>query len=166
MTDYLGARHISSEVVGELQRKANFSVDIAGLPTTVTFLTKTFPLPAEASEVITVPHGNSEVKFAGKTTFEGGDMVLHDSITLDTEKTVANWRESVYKHDTEAIGLVKNYKKDATVTEYAPDGTLTRQWRLEGVWPSKYTPGDLDSSSTDIKDITITLVWDRGYRIK
>lgn len=165
MTDYLGSRHLSSEVVGELQRKANFSVDISGLPSTVTFLVKTFPLPSSANEVITVVHGNSEVKFAGKATFEGGDMTLHDSISLDTEKQLQSWRDSVYAPTTEAIGKASAYKKDAVVSEYAPDGTMTRQWKLEGVWPSSYKPGDLDSTSTDLKEISLTLTWDRGYRI-
>lgn len=161
----LGAKLLSTEIVGELQRKCNFAVEISGLDTNVTILTKSFPLPKSANEVIVVKMGNSETKYAGHATFEAGDMTLYDSVSLDTEKALQDWRDSVYDSRTEAIGLASSYKRDAVVTEFTPDGSISRQWKLEGVWPNAFTPGELSNDDSGVKEIQISLTWDRGYRI-
>lgn len=163
--EFLGAKHLSNQSVGELQRVNNFFVEISGLPKNVCFLIKGFPLPASSNEVLTIKYGNSVIKLPGAVSFEGGDMTIYDSIDLDTEKALADWRASVYNPQSEALGQAVNFKKDATVTQYTPDGTVGRQWKLEGVWPSDFKPGEMNNDSSDVKSMSIHLEWDRAYRL-
>ncbi len=162
---YLGARHLANTTVGELQRVNNFLVEIAGLPTTVSFLIKGFPLPSSENEVLEVKYGNSKIKLPGPISFSEGELTILDSIDLDTEKTISDWRAQVHNPQTDAIGLQINFKKDAVVTQFTPDGSIARQWKLEGVWPSAFKPGDLSNDSSDIKSMSVTLQWDRAYRL-
>ncbi len=162
---YLGAKHLSNKTVGDLQRVNNFLVVIDGLPTNVSFLIKGFPLPSSENEVLQVKYGNSQIKLPGAASFSEGELTVYDSIDLDTEKTLADWREKVYNPKTEAIGRAGSYKVDGTITQFTPDGTVGRQWKLEGIWPSSFKPGEMSNDSSEVKSMSLTLQYDRAYRI-
>lgn len=162
---YTGAKHLSNTAVGELQRVNNFYISISGLPEEVSFLIKSFPLPSSENEVLTLKYGNSFIKLPGSASFSEGELTIYDSISLDTEKQVSDWRKTVYDPQTETIGNAANYKKNATITQYTPDGNIQRQWQLIGVWPSAFKPGDLASDGSDLKTMAITLQYDRAYRV-
>lgn len=163
---YLGAKHLANTTVGELQRVNNFLIEISGLPVTVSFLVQGFPLPSSENEVLEVKYGNTKIKLPGPLSFSEGEMTILDSIDLDTEKVISDWRAEVTDPRTEAMGLAVNYKKDAVVTQFTPDGAIARQWKLEGVWPNAFKPGDLANDSSDIKKMSVTLQWDRAYRLE
>lgn len=162
---YLGAKHLSNQTVGELQRTNNYLVEIAGLPEEVSFLVTGIPLPQSENEVITIKMGNSQIKLPGAGSFSNSEMTLLDSVSLDTEKTISDWRDQVWDSKTARIGKSIDYKKDATITEFTPDGEVGRIWKLEGVWPSAFKPGDLAADSSDVKKISVTLEYDRAYRL-
>jgi len=162
---FLGAKHLSNTSVGELQRVNNFLVEINGLSESVSFLVKGIPLPSSENEVIEVKYGNSKIKLPGPASYSEGELTIHDSISLDTEKELSDWRAQVFDSQTEAIGLTENFKKDGLITEFTPDGSIGRQWKIEGVWPSKFNPGELSNDSSDVKSMSLTLQWDRGYRL-
>lgn len=160
----LGARHLTGRI-GEVQRVNNFIIEIQGLPAEVSLLIQAGFTPNSSNEIIEIQHGNSKIKLPGTASFENGEITILDSVTFDTEKVLSDWREKVYNPKTDAIGLAEDFKRDALVTMYAPNGTLERSWKLEGVWPSSYNPGSLDNESSDKKLITVTLTYDYAYRI-
>jgi len=162
---YLGARHLSNQAVGELQRTNNYLVEIAGLPEEVSFLVTGIPLPQSENEVIVIRMGNSQIKLPGAGSFSNSEMTLLDSVSLDTEKTIADWRNEVWHSKTHKIGQAINFKKDATITEFTPDGEVGRIWKLEGVWPSAFRPGELSAENSDVKKISVTLEYDCAYRL-
>ena len=51
----------------------------------LTLLVKSFPLPKESTDVVTIDHFNQQIKLAGKTTFSGGELTIHDAIEKDVE---------------------------------------------------------------------------------
>ena len=91
-----------------------------------------------------------------------GSLVVRDLVQEDVEKMIDEWRASVYRKDTDAIGFAADYKKPAKVTQSAPDGTLLRVWDLEGVWPSAVDYGQVSYNSPGVKTISITLQYDKA----
>ena len=83
---------------------------------------------------------------------------------LDIESQLLAWQASVYDPSTGKMGWVSDYKKDLTVTEYGPDGTCEREWTFIGAWPSAITYGELTGESSDVKQIQVTMSYDRAYR--
>jgi hypothetical protein len=157
---------VANKYKWEPQRTNHFEVVITGLPKELTLAVNTFSLPNVTNDPIEVPHGNSRIKFAGQTMFGGSDSLeVIDYVGLDTEKIVNDWRLQVYDPQTDQMGVAVDYKKNATITEYAPDHTQLRVWNLEGVWCSGAAFGDsLTMDGSDVKKITMTLAYDRGYR--
>ena len=152
----------------QLQGKNHFEVQFDDSKGTwnkdLTLLVKSFPLPKESTEVNTLDHFNQQVKLAGKTTFSGGDLVIHDAIDKDVEIMFRNWRKKVYNASKGTVGYASDYKLDGTVTEYKPNGDGGRIWKLVGCWPSEVNYGELDYETGGYKDMTATIVYDWAYR--
>ena len=153
----------------QLQNRNHFEVvfdnkNNMGWDSNMTLLVKSFPLPRESTEVNTIDHFNQQIKLAGKTTFEGGELVIHDAISYDTEKMFRQWRKQVYDAKKGIMGYAANYKQNGTITEYSPNGEKYREWTLIGCWPSNVNYGDLDYEAGGVKDITATIVYDWAYR--
>ena len=149
----------------EPQRTNHFEVLIDGLDG-LTLAVNTFSLPNITNDPIEIAHGNSRRKYAGQAAFGGSETLeVTDYIGLDIEGQVNSWRLQVYDPMTDLMGLAATYKKNAWVTEYAPDGSALRVWALQGVWPSGVAYGDtLSMDGSEVKKITLTLAYDRGYR--
>lgn len=130
----------------------------------LTLLVKSFPLPKETTDVNTIDHFNQQIKLAGKTTFDGGELVIHDAIEFDVEMKFRQWRNSVYNASKGTVGYAADYKMNGLITEYSPNGESCRQWQLIGCWPSSVNYGELDYETGGYKDITATIVYDWAYR--
>lgn len=164
--------HLSANRRYEPQRTNNFQVTIFGLPggagaaKELTMAVSTFQKPNITNEAIEVPHGNSKVKFAGKTEFTGAETLeVIDYIGADIERIVVDWHKQVYDPDTDNIGFAQDYKKKAQIIEFAPDGTMERTWVLLGVFPTGVNYGDtLNYEGNETKKIQLTLSYDKAYR--
>ena len=169
----LGSSHFATES-WEIQRTNNFEISIAGLDTLVgagsarlvTLAVESGFLPTENSNVVELNYGNTLTKVAGTTTYSNGQLVVKDAIQEDIENIIVQWRKSVFDPDTDKVGLAFNYKMDARVVQYAPDGSMERTWKLQGVWPSSVDYGAVDYTSQGAKKtISITLEYDKAIRI-
>lgn len=172
----LGASHLASDGY-EVQRTNNFEIVISGIgeltgnvndTRTITLAIESGFLPSEESSSQELNYSNTLVKVAGTTTYSGGSLVVKDVISEneDIEAIIIAWRKAVYDPDTDKVGLAFNYKKDARVIQYAPDGTMTRTWKLLGVWPRSVNYGNLEyGSGGAIKTIEIGLEYDKAIRI-
>lgn len=161
----LGASHLASYGF-EVQRTNNFEIQIEGVTeetrTLVLSVVSGF-LPNESNEVITLNYGNTQVTVAGAARPNNtGTLVVRDLVQQDIEQAIDRWRSQVYNKNTDGIGFAFDYKKDATVVQYAPDGTLVRSWILQGVWPSAVDYGQISYESPGVKTISITLNYDKA----
>ena len=175
--DKLGAYHMIGQDDYEPQRNNNFEVHIYGLNNLRTVDTK-MNVPQDIAEqsltlsavsvgqistnvgVITVPYGNTKVKYAGLPEISDSDIVYNDYIGKSTERVIAAWHSLVFDPKTEKIGLASSYKKRALLIETAPDGTRARAWELQGCWPSNVQYGAYDYNGGATRQITMTLTYD------
>lgn len=151
----------------QIQGKNHFEVqfDDKNWNSDLTLLVKSFPLPKETTDVNTIDHFNQQIKLAGKTTFDGGELVIHDAIDKDVEIMFRAWRNKVYNASKGTVGYASDYKVNGLVTEFKPNGDGGRKWKLIGCWPSTVNYGELDYETGGYKDITATIVYDWAYRV-
>ena len=56
---------------------------------------------------------------------------------------------------------IGRYKSNATVIQYAKDGSAIREYKFDGIFPSVISPIDLDWSNTDqIESFQVTFTYD------
>lgn len=167
----LGPMHLSANKNYEPQRTNNFQLEIYGLPGQGTeqlmLAVNDYSLPTIATEPIDVGHGNSKVHYAGQAAFTGMESLqVIDYITTDVEAMVRAWHVQVYNPETDQIGWAADYKKDGTLTEFAPDGSNLRIWQIKGMWPSSVNyGGTLSHDGAEVKKIEITITYDKAWRL-
>ena len=155
----------------QLQRKNHFEVqfiknDETGftIDDNLRFMLVSFPLPKETTESSDISYFNQTIKTAGKTSFDSATMVLRDAISYDTEQKFLEWRKKVYDPEKGTMGLAAEYKLNAIVYEYTPNGEQYRQWKLIGCWPSSIDWGELTYEDGGEKQLSVTITYDYGYR--
>lgn len=177
----LGAYYLSANAsFFEPQRTNNFKLTISDLNTLLSkededqsaaaasvddyieLSVKSCSVPHSTTEKLTINRGNTQVHYAGKTTFGDGKVVIHDYIGADVKGTLIKWRNRVFDPNSEKTGLSGDYKCSATLTEYTPDYQLVRSYNLYGCWPSALSEQDYDHDSTELKTIDMTLVYDKA----
>lgn len=144
----------------EFVQKAGVSTDAIGL---IGLACETSGLPNNNTDPLEVPYGNNMIKVAGKTQFDDISITVKDFIEQDLEKVLMYWRYEVYNPETGKVGWAKNYKREARITLYSPNGTRERTWVAQGVWPTSIELGDLDYSSSDLRKLTMTLAVDNAF---
>lgn len=120
------------------------------------------PIPHFSQEAIQISRGNNTMKVAGKPTFGSGTLTVNDYIGADTKAILMAWQNLSYNVQTEKVGLMSDYKKDAYLFEYTPDYQVVRSWRLHGCWISSLSESDYNMESSEKKTITATIEYDRA----
>lgn len=165
---YMGASMLDAAKILEPMRNNNFEVTIPTLNNgdNVTLSVASYSAPQINLSVIQASYGNSKVKFAGLPEFPNSTIVLNDYISLDTQDTIMAWHDLVYDPETDVIGYAKDYKKDGILTEYTSKGEFVRQWILQGCWPAELNLGDFNQEGGQIRQITLSLVYDKLLKDK
>lgn len=156
----------------QLQRKNHFDIQFLKTEDNATsilddnmrYMVVSFPLPKETTEATDVSFFNQTIKTAGKTTFETSTLVLRDAIYYDTESRFLEWRKKVYDPENGTMGIAAEYKQNAVVREYSPNGDEFRAWKLIGCWPSSIDNGELSYEDGGEKQISVGITYDYAYR--
>lgn len=117
-------------------------------------------IPFFKQEVITLDRGNSQIKFAGKPTFNSGTLVINDFIGANPKSILMAWQNLSYNVQTEKVGLAKDYKINCTLIEYTPSYEPVRYWELTGCWISELSEDDSNMEESGKKQVTATIEYD------
>lgn len=95
-------------------------------------------------------------KLPGRLKFT--DVTLKRGITSDLQ--IWDWRDKVVK------GVVKDARKNITITMLSRDYTPVAIWHFTNAWPSKVSGPSLKADSNDIGVEELTIVHEGMYREK
>lgn len=123
-------------------------------------------LPNITKNAIDISYGNSKVHVAGEVDIDNISLQVNDFIEPDVEGILYEWARHVYDPKTGKIGWAVNYKKNATVVQYGPNGEVKRKWALQGVWPTNIDGGEMNYEGSEKKQITMDLQVDNAYIIR
>lgn len=165
--DTLNADHIGQAGGGfEPQRTNNGLLYIAGLDGNendlLTLSIASFPIPKSNIGIVEKRFQNQIRKFAGTPTYDDLSVVFNDYTDQNTATILARWHYLVHDPLSGKTGFASQYKKNGRVVLYAPDGSIEREYEVQGMWPSGFDPGDVDHEGEDTVRITMTLTIDRA----
>lgn len=166
---HLNAGFMSVASTYEVQRTNNFrivfdsTIDPSGM---IELACDSTGLPTISNDPIELAHGNSKVKVAGQANVDDISVTVKDFIEPDIEQILWKWRLKVYNPENGKVGWAKNYKKDAVIVQYGPNGEVLRKWQLKGVWPTSLDLGEMSYDGGDKKSITMNLSVDNAYILR
>ena len=112
---------------------------------------------------------NHKIKYPGIVTWSDVEIVIID--TKSITKGVKYYKNLVsggYRFSGNDDGIVKKNTAggDVLITQLAADGKIIEEWRLINPFVKSIKFGDLDYSSDDLVEITITLAFDSAVLSK
>jgi hypothetical protein len=120
-------------------------------------------LPSQSNEVIEIKYGNEIRKVAGGIKFEDGELKVRDYVDPDIYGFLRQWQAMVSNIEAGQVGFASEYKKTARIILSSGDTTVTREYQLTGLWPSKLAPEALSYDDQNKQlEITMTLTYDRA----
>lgn len=121
------------------------------------------PIPHYNINVLTQRRGNSITKFAGTPEWSEGQVTVRDWIGVDTKGILMAWQHLAYDVNTDKVGILSDYKKNATLIEYSPDKQVVRSWTLYGCWINNISePNFSHGESQNDRVITATIQYDKA----
>lgn len=138
----------------EPKRKYRWILQIEGIDA---YLMKTAARPHWTFEKTTIDWINQKRWLAGKRTFDTISVSMYDAISPAGAQQVMEWlrltSESVSGRDSYA----DFYKRNIQLKLLDPHGNVIELWDGKGCWVEDANFNDLDYSSSDAQDITLTI---------
>ena len=130
---------------------------IEGIPA---YLVKTAKRPSIEFEEITLDHINVKRYIKGKGAWSAIDVTLYDPVVPSAAQAVMEWIRLSHESVTGRDGYSDFYKKDVTFNMLGPVGDVVEEWTLKGAWIKSAAFGDLDYSSSDPVEISVSMRYD------
>ena len=137
--------------------KNRFIMEIDGIPA---YVIKTSGRPQISFEEVVLDHMNVKRYVHGKATWEPIEVTLYDPVVPSAAQGVMEWIRLSHESVTGRDGYSDFYKKEVKLNVLGPVGDKVEEWTLKGTWIKAANFGDLDFTSNDPVDITLTLRYD------
>ena len=141
----------------EPKLKNRYVMSIDGIPG---YLIKTAARPSITFEEVELHHMNVKRYVHGKATWEPIEVTLYDPVVPSAAQGVMEWIRLHHESVTGRDGYSDFYKKDITFNVLGPVGDVVEEWLLKGAFIQAANFNDLDYSSSDPVDISLTLRYD------
>ena len=141
----------------EPKLKNRYLMQIDGIPA---YLVKTANRPQVTFEEVELHHLNVKRWIKGKADWQDITAELYDPVTPSGAQAVMEWVRLSHESVTGRDGYADFYKKDVTFQVLGPVGDIVEEWKLKGAWCQDVTFGDLDNSSSDPIEISMTMRYD------
>lgn len=144
-------------MIGDLyepKRRFRWILSISGIDA---FTLKTCTRPAVAFEPTVIDYMNVKRYFAGKGEWEPITMTLYDPIVPSAAQKVMEWFRLVFENTTGRMGYANFYQKTINLKLLDPPGAVVEEWEIVGAFPLEINGGELDYSSSDPCDLSVTL---------
>ena len=141
----------------EPKLKNRFVMSVDGIPA---YLIKTTARPSITFDEVELNHLNVKRFVKGKATWEPVEKTLYDPVVPSAAQAVMEWVRLGHESVTGRDGYSDFYKKDVLIKVLGPVGDVVEQWTLKGAFITSANFNDLDFSSSDPAEISVTLRYD------
>ena len=141
----------------EPKLKNRFIMRIDGIPA---YLIKTAARPQITFDEVELNHMNTTRYVKGKGKWQALQVTLYDPVVPSAAQAVMEWVRLSHESVTGRDGYSDFYKKEVTFNVLGPVGDVVEEWILKGCYITDANFGDLDFSSSDPAEITLSLRYD------
>ena len=141
----------------EPKMKNRYIMEIDGI---ASYLIKAANRPSITFEPVVLDHINVKRKLKGKGEWQDIEVTLYDPIVTSGAQQVMEWVRTSHESITGRDGYADFYKKDIDIYMLGPVGDKIENWKIKGAFINSAVFNDLDWSSNDPSEITLTLSYD------
>jgi hypothetical protein len=120
--------------------------------------------PNRTIEEIEIDVENEKLYYAGKSTYDAGSLVARDYVDAEVCRFIDDWHDAIFNPATGIAGYKTQYAGEAIIQQYAPDGSVVREWRLKNIWPTSIDHGAITHGSAEPVEISVSFRYDRAIK--
>jgi len=143
----------------EPKRKNRWYIEFPGLDFSE-WMVQTSSRPTATINETEIQWMNTSKWVAGRSVWETLDITFIDAIGPSTSQKVMDWVRLCVEHTTGKMGYASNYKQTVILKLLDPVGETVEKWTINGAFITTANFGDLDMSSDDLVNVTITIRYD------
>jgi hypothetical protein len=143
----------------EPKMKNRYIMEINGIEA---YLIKTASRPSIQFESVKLDHINTYRKLQGKGEWQDIEITLYDPIVPSGAQQVMEWVRLSHESITGRRGYADFYKKNIDFWMLGPVGDKIEHWKLKGAFIVTANFNDVDFSSNDPSEISLTLAYDHA----
>ena len=143
----------------EPKMKNRYIMEIDGIQS---YLIKTASRPTIQFEEVKLSHINTYRKLQGKGEWQDIEITLYDPIVPSGAQQVMEWVRLSHESITGRRGYADFYKKNIDFWMLGPVGDKIEHWKLKGAFIVTANFNDVDFSSNDPSEISLTLAYDHA----
>jgi len=161
MPDALETLEVSSMLANayEPKRKFRFILEIDGIDA---FTVESTARPHLSFDTVEIHYINARRYLAGKMAWATIGLTLNDPIAPSAAQKVMQWVNLAYEAITGRAGYASFYKKDIVLKMLDPIGDVVERWTLKGTWITDADFTDLNYTTSDVAQVTLTLQYDNA----
>ncbi len=144
----------------EPKRKFRWILSIDGIDA---FTLKTAQRPNIVFDETVIDYINVKRYVAGKATWQPITITTQDPIVPSAAQKVMEWVRLCFENTTGRMGYTQFYKKEINLKLLDPVGAVVENFRIQGAWAQEVNFGDLDYSTSDNVEISVTIRFDQAY---
>jgi len=144
----------------EPKKSHQFIMLIDGIPA---YLVKASAKPSFQNGEVALDHINVQRYIKGRTVWSTIAITLYDAIVPSGAQAVMEWMRLHHESATGRDGYSTFYKKDIKLHQLSPLGEIIEEWTLKGAFISESSFGELDWSTEDAVNISVTLRYDWAF---
>lgn len=114
----------------------------------VPFMVQAAQIPSSNLGTIRVPYFGRQLKLAGDRTFEPWTVSVINDEDFKVRNALEEWSNRINRLQANVRSLDR-YKSDATVTQFAKDGSVIREYRFVGIFPTLVSQIELNWGDVD-----------------
>jgi len=141
----------------EPKLKNRFIMNIEGLNA---YTIKATNRPQVQFDEVELHHMNVRRYVKGKAAWQPLQITLYDPIVPSAAQSAMEWIRLSHESVTGRDGYSDFYKKSVNIQVLGPVGDIVEEWTLKGAWIQDATFGDMDFSTSEPVEITLTLRYD------
>ena len=141
----------------EPKLKNRFIMQIDGINA---YLIKSMNRPSLENDEVVLEHMNVTRYVKGKSRWQPLEIMLYDPVVPSAAQQVIEWIRLHHESVTGRDGYSDFYKKNITFNLLDPVGAVVEEWELKGAFITSANFGDMDFSSSDPAEITLSLQYD------
>ena len=116
--------------------------------------------PKLSNEAKEVPFKNLTTYYKGKTKVEAMTIVFRDAIGTAIYQKLLQWQREHTDFATGKGGYAATYKKTLTLNMEDPSGGVVQKFILYGCFITELDGGELDQTSDEVAQISMTIQYD------
>jgi len=121
------------------------------------FVARTMSRPSFTQDSVQIDYINSKRFLAGKFTWNTMSITLLDPIAPSSSQKVMEWARLGHETISGRDGYAAFYKKDFQLMLMDPVGVAVEEWDIRGAFITDATFGDMDYSSAEPVEISLTV---------